>query len=270
MPESVIAIGAIGPDPTLEDLVAASPRRIRVDSWGRHIDPHRNASAMCASDPVALMSGADVVADPSWAASWHQAEDEARSQVRDLVLASGRMSGGAVAQSLNEVPWDALVVASSLSIREVDAHLSRAGAVYANRGASGIDGFVSTCLGVASQRPMTLGLAGDLAFLHDSNGFLHDGEIDLTLVVVDNGGGGLFDSLPQARHAPDYERLFVADPRRDLTVLAGFHGARVEEVTSSHEMVRACSEGLSRSGLDVVVAPVDRSFDLAMRSQLFG
>jgi 2-succinyl-5-enolpyruvyl-6-hydroxy-3-cyclohexene-1-carboxylate synthase len=269
-PDAALAIGAIGPDPRLEELITASSQRIRVDAWGRSIDPGRNATAMHPSDPVALMSEVGVAADASWTGAWREAEDEARSFLADVLTAESVLTGGAVAHALNRVPWKALVVASSLPIREVDAHLRRAGPVFANRGASGIDGFVSTCLGVASERPMTLGLAGDLSFLHDANGFLHDGEIELTLVVVDNGGGGLFDSLPQARHAPEYERLFVTDPRRNLADLARFHGARVETVDSADDLVRACSEGLSRAGLDLVVVRVDRSRDLAMRNQLFG
>lgn len=269
-PEGVVAIGAIGPDPTLEDLIAAAGQRVRVDAWGRRIDPRRNETSRHATDPVALLAGVDEVAERSWARVWSEAEEEARALSARILATRGGMTGGAVAHALNEIPWEALVVASSLPIREVDAHLRRAGPVYANRGASGIDGFVSTCLGVASQSAKTLGLAGDLSFLHDCNGFLHDGEIDLTLVVIDNGGGGLFDSLPLARHAPDYERLFVTDPQRDLTTLARFHGARVEEAGSRDGLVRACREGLSRSGLHVVVVPVDRSLDLEMRNQLFG
>lgn len=269
-PDAMIAIGAIGPDPTLDALIATSSRRIRVDVWGRSIDPGRNATEVHASDPVALLSAVDGMADPSWAGAWHEADDDARAAVTDVLMTTDGMTGGSVAHALNQVPWDALVVASSLPIRDVDAHLQRAGAVYANRGASGIDGFVSTCLGVASQSALTVGLAGDLSLLHDSNGFLHDGDIDLTLVVVDNGGGGLFDSLPQARHAPGYERLFVTDPQRDLAAVARFHHARVEGVDSVDELVKACRQGLRRGGLNVVIVPVDRGRDLAMRSQLFG
>jgi 2-succinyl-5-enolpyruvyl-6-hydroxy-3-cyclohexene-1-carboxylate synthase len=76
------------------------------------------------------------------------------------------LSGGAVAVVLNDIDWQALVVASSLPIREVDAHLTRAGPVFANRGASGIDGFVSSALGVASTHQRTLALTGDLSLLH--------------------------------------------------------------------------------------------------------
>lgn len=146
--------------------------------------------------------------------------------------------------------------------------MQRSGPVFANRGASGIDGFVSTALGVASRRPRTLALAGDLSLLHDSNGFLHDDSLDLTMVVVDNQGGGLFDSLPQAVHAPDYERLFVTDPHRDLEILARFHGLRYSEASDRETLEIAASEALERSGIDLIRVPVDRAHDLKVRAQL--
>jgi len=117
--------------------------------------------------------------------------------------------------------------------------------------------------------PRTLALSGDLSLLHDSNGFLHDGQVDLTLVVVDNGGGGLFDSLPQASHAPDFERLFVTPPHRDLAALASFHGARAHRVGSRPELIAAISTGLDAPGLDVVIVPVDRAHDLEARRRRY-
>lgn len=178
------------------------------------------------------------------------------------------MSGAGVARALNDVAWEALVVASSLPIREIDAHLVRGGPVYANRGLSGIDGFVSTALGVAGESSRTLALAGDLSLLHDSNGFLQDGSSNLTLVVVDNNGGGLFDSLPPARHGPDYERLFVTPPGRDLETLARFHGLGYAEAEDPEALTKACEDSLDREGVDLIRVEVDRVYDLAVRTEL--
>ncbi len=270
LPEVVVAIGSTGPDPSLERLFAVAGQRVRVDWWGRHIDPGRNATERHVADPVRLLTGVGHEADPSWAASWHQADRECDQRLMETISAETRVTGAGVARVLNHLDWGALVVASSLPIREVDAHLRRAGPVFANRGASGIDGFVSTSLGVAATVPRTLAVCGDLSLLHDANGFLHDGEIDLTLIVIDNGGGGLFDSLPQAKYAPQYERLFVTDPRRDLEALARFHGARVERIEDLSALLRSAGQALLRPGVDVLVVPVDRRQDLEMRVQLFG
>jgi 2-succinyl-5-enolpyruvyl-6-hydroxy-3-cyclohexene-1-carboxylate synthase len=270
VPEAVIAIGAIGPDPVLEELFATADHRVRIDAWGRSIDPGRNSTARYVTDPVQMIAGVASGAEPSWSGAWLETDAASREKVSAALSSETRMTGAKIAVALNDIDWGALVVASSLPIREVDAHLRRSGPIHANRGASGIDGFVSTSLGVASVLPRTLALAGDLSFLHDGNGFVHDGEVDLTMVVVDNSGGGLFDSLPQARFAPDYERLFVTDPHRDLGELARFHGARVGEADSSETLVRLVGGALDRPGLDVIIVRVDRTDDLEVRAQLGG
>jgi 2-succinyl-5-enolpyruvyl-6-hydroxy-3-cyclohexene-1-carboxylate synthase len=267
-PLTVVAVGSIGPSTRLEDLVASATNRVRVDRWARTIDPRRNATALHHGDPVSLLDGVIGSADPYWADEWRAADAGARESVRALIGAQQSLTGAAVAQALNEVGWDSLVAASSLPIREVDAHLTRPGMVFANRGASGIDGFVSTALGVATVQTGTLALAGDLSLLHDANGFLHDGGIDLVMVVLDNGGGGLFDSLPLAAHAPGYERLFFTPHRRDLELLARFHGLGYEMVDDVPGLVAACTDALETGGVTLVHVPVDRGYDLETRSQL--
>jgi 2-succinyl-5-enolpyruvyl-6-hydroxy-3-cyclohexene-1-carboxylate synthase len=188
--------------------------------------------------------------------------------LKRAIEASAEMSGANVVVALNDVEWGSLVVASSLPIREVDAHLMRPGPVYANRGASGIDGFASTALGIAGEVERTLALTGDLSLLHDSNGFINDADIDLTIIVIDNGGGGLFDSLPQARHAPDFDRLFVAPPNRSFADLAQFHRLRFHEATSGPSLQEKARRALGREGLDLIRVAVDRDFDLGLRRQL--
>jgi 2-succinyl-5-enolpyruvyl-6-hydroxy-3-cyclohexene-1-carboxylate synthase len=267
-PEAVIAVGAIGPSPRLENLVAAAPRRVRIDSWGRTIDPERNATDVIKGDVVELLAGLSGPPDPDWPKSWTAADADCRAGLDRVIAESAAMSGAAVAAVLNNIQWGSLVVASSLPIREVDAHLRRSGAVYANRGASGIDGFVSTALGIAAEAERALALAGDLSLLHDSNGFLNDAGIDLTLVVIDNGGGGLFDSLPQARHAPQFERLFVTPPQRSFAHLARLHGLRYHEASSPGSLEELANEALGRGGSNLIRVGVDRSFDLELRRQL--
>jgi 2-succinyl-5-enolpyruvyl-6-hydroxy-3-cyclohexene-1-carboxylate synthase len=269
-PQTVVAIGAIGPSLALESLVSAAEHRVRVDLWGRVIDPNRNASHVLSCDPVSVLDVVSGIADPGWAAAWHDADTMCRRGLLEATHAQVGLSGGAVAVVLNDIDWQALVVASSLPIREVDAHLTRAGPVFANRGASGIDGFVSSALGVASTHQRTLALTGDLSLLHDANGFLNDAHLDLTMVVIDNQGGGLFDSLPQARYAPSYERLFVTPPRRNLQHLADLHRARFTVVESIESLRTAANAALHRRGIELISVPVDRSYDLMVRSQLVG
>ena len=108
-------------------------------------------------------------------------------------------------------------------------------------GVNGIDGFVSTVLGIAagSDGP-TVGLLGDLCFLHDSNGLLgaRDRGLDATFVVVDNDGGGIFSFLPQAELPDHFETLFGTPHGIDLRALAAVHGLPVTEVGAAGEVAR--------------------------------
>jgi 2-succinyl-5-enolpyruvyl-6-hydroxy-3-cyclohexene-1-carboxylate synthase len=185
-----------------------------------------------------------------------------------VIDAARSPTGAAIAKSLDHSAWESLVVGSSLPIREVDAHLARSGEVIANRGASGIDGFISTALGVSSVKRRTVALTGDLGLLHDANGFLSDSDDDLVIVVVDNDGGGLFDGLPPAQHAPSYERLFVASQERELAQLARFHDLEYFETSAISELPALVDAGLDAGGVSLIRVPVSRRVDLEMRHQL--
>ena len=146
-----------------------------------------------------------------------------------------------------------LVLSSSMPVRDVEWFAApRAGVdVYSNRGANGIDGVVSTAVGVAlaTRRPTTV-LIGDVAVLHDTNGMLmaSSRDIDLTIVVVDNDGGGIFSFLPQATSLPPdtFERLFGTPHGVDLIALAAVHG--IPEVTSLAKEMACGWCGCPRSG----------------------
>ena len=269
-PELVYAIGAVGPSSRVEELISAASVRIRVDSWGRHIDPRRNATHILKADPVAALETLKPLAntDQGWSDSWLEADRSVEAAMARVIDAARSPTGAAIAKSLDHSAWESLVVGSSLPIREVDAHLARSGEVIANRGASGIDGFISTALGVSSVKRRTVALTGDLGLLHDANGFLSDSDDDLVIVVVDNDGGGLFDGLPPAQHAPSYERLFVASQERELAQLARFHDLEYFETSAISELPALVDAGLDAGGVSLIRVPVSRRVDLEMRHQL--
>lgn len=269
VPDLVVAIGHIGPNERLDGLFAAAEHRIRVDSWGRTIDPGRNATVRVRTDPVGLISTVDPVADDGdWEEAWQRSAGAVRSAMASWLDANPRNSGAHVVAGLDRAGWGCLVVGSSLPIREVDAFLTRPGPVIANRGASGVDGFVSTALGVASAVPGTVGLSGDLGLFHDSNGYLGEEAGDLTMVVLENGGGGLFDSLPTATHAPFFERLFITPHHRRIVDLARFHGLRHTLATEASDLAELVEDSLRRGGRSVVEVPIDRALDRETRKTL--
>jgi 2-succinyl-5-enolpyruvyl-6-hydroxy-3-cyclohexene-1-carboxylate synthase len=140
------------------------------------------------------------------------------------------------------------VVAASMPIRDLEwyaeAHPT-APRVLSNRGVNGIDGVVSTALGVAAsgsgQGARTIALLGDLTFLHDVSGLVNLPELPCTFVVLDNGGGGIFSFLPQARamEPPVFEQLFGTPPTSDIGAVARGFGLPVRDVTALSELKAA-------------------------------
>lgn len=265
-PDVVVAVGAIGPSPRLELLVSSAATRVRVDRWGRVIDPGRDATAVIHADPVDLLSSIPPAAEDGWASGWAATADLVDEAIGISIAGTPRHTGAAVVRALNDVDWARLVSASSLPIREVDAHLRVGGQVVANRGASGIDGFVSTALGAASAGGRTVALAGDLSLLHDSNGFLIDETPHLVLIVLDNGGGGLFDTMPQAAHAPFFERLFLTPHGRDLARLAGLHDIDYLDIAGG--LAGEVESRLASGGLHLLRIGIDRDADVKLRARL--
>jgi 2-succinyl-5-enolpyruvyl-6-hydroxy-3-cyclohexene-1-carboxylate synthase len=206
-------------------------------------------------------------ADTSWVWRWQDADLHARRALQ-AVLAAEPVSGLAVAQVVAAaVPADGLLVAgSSSSIRDLDLAdpWSETPLVLANRGASGIDGTVSTAVGAALAHPggPAYALIGDLTFLHDSTGLVigpDEPRPDLTLVVVNDDGGGLFGLLEQGapEHGPVFERVFGTPHGVDLAALCAATGTPHVRVGSLDDLAAELAQ--DPSGIRVVEVRTDRS-----------
>ena len=203
-----------------------------------------------------------------WLARWTSADAAARAAVVD-VLAAEPLSGPAVAaEVVRAVPADGLLVAgSSSSARDLDLTDPWSGpdappTVLANRGASGIDGTVSTAVGAAlGHGGAAYALMGDLTFLHDSTGLVigpAEPRPDLTVVVVNDDGGGLFTLLEQGapEHAPTFERVFGTPHGVDLEALCAATGTAYVRAGAIDELRAALG---APSGIRVVEVRTDRT-----------
>jgi 2-succinyl-5-enolpyruvyl-6-hydroxy-3-cyclohexene-1-carboxylate synthase len=267
-PDLVVAAGRIGPSDRLAALTALDVPRIQVDRWGRWHDPRRHSTALVGGDLVATLGLIGQGCGEEWSTLWMARDARMREALRDSVDADGILTGPAVASAASSMPWQALTAASSMPVRDIDAHTVGPGRVFANRGASGIDGFTSTAIGVASCFDRTMAVSGDLSFLHDLSGLLGFGDVNLVLVIVDNNGGGLFDLLPPAEHSPSFERLFVAPHGRDLTAIGASLGFEATRVGSLDHLEESAWRGLEEGGAHVVIAPVERGAELKQRAGL--
>lgn len=167
-----------------------------------------------------------------------------------------------------------LFVASSMPVRDVEYFwpaTNRGHAFFFNRGANGIDGTLSTALGVAhgSSQPTVL-VTGDLALLHDTNGFLSVPKFkgSLTILLINNDGGGIFGHLPVAQFEPPFEEFFATPQQVDFAQLASAYGVPHVLVRNAAHLARLCSQ-LPARGVRVLELRTDRRQDAAFRKQLF-
>jgi 2-succinyl-5-enolpyruvyl-6-hydroxy-3-cyclohexene-1-carboxylate synthase len=251
LPDVVVQLGAPWLSKALSGYVAkaaaAGSRIVVVDPWRQRPDPQRVATEFVHAKADEWLPGAadtGVPADPEWLHSWRSLEARAQRALDEPL--TRELSEPAVARTLYRYAAAAdatVVVSASMPIRDLEWYapaLAVPPRVLANRGANGIDGIVSTALGVAAADPerRVVALLGDLAFLHDVSGLVNLPDVRCTFVVVDNGGGGIFSFLPQADVLPveSFETLFATPPTSDLGAVARGFGLRVEEVTRLSEL----------------------------------
>jgi 2-succinyl-5-enolpyruvyl-6-hydroxy-3-cyclohexene-1-carboxylate synthase len=246
-------------------------------------DPQHRAIrhlALTPSQLAALVRASDVAPSNealAWRSSWRKADCVAGSAVTAALDADERFLSPQLARALwSSLPaGSALYAANSMAIRDLDAFAGpRAESLrlLANRGVNGIDGLVSSSLGAAQalQSPTVL-WCGDLALLHDVSGLLA-GQLhaaDLTIVVSNDDGGGIFEYLPVARAVPRevFEPLFAVPHGLDLCALARGLGWQATRVASAEAFAAALSRALA-GGLHVIEVPIDRAANTALHMQL--
>jgi 2-succinyl-5-enolpyruvyl-6-hydroxy-3-cyclohexene-1-carboxylate synthase len=289
-PDLVIRFGGPLTSKTAMTWLDASIPQILVDPDGAWFDPHRTAGERVPALPdvssVVAEGRIDVPAAAEWRDAWRKAEETARRALdafldRDDEPFEGRVARDVAAVCATSPANPALVVASSMPVRDLEAFAGPVPArVFANRGVNGIDGLVSTVLGVAagsrggSEEPpggRVVGLLGDLAFLHDGGGLLGAAErgLDAVFVVVDNRGGGIFSFLPQAGLPSErFELLFGTPPEADVVAVAQAYGLLAERVERAGDVGPAVERGLAARGVRVVVVPTgDRTANVDRHRQ---
>lgn len=279
-PDLVLRIGRTGLSRHLAGLLTPAVPQLLVDPHGSWHDPERAVGELLVADVAPTAAGLTqrlaVSAGSDWADRWQQAERLARAAVDEVLDADDQPTEPRTARDLpGALPDGAtLVVASSMPVRDLDAHMRprRGLRIIANRGASGIDGLVSTTLGVAlANAGPAVALTGDLAFLHDQNGLLLSPDtagMAGVFVVVDNDGGGIFHFLPQAAYTGSFERIFGTPHGRDLAEVARAHHLTYQRIDRAADLGPAAQAAVVDGGLHLLHVRTDRHANLALHRRL--
>jgi len=275
VPEFVLRIGAPPASKVLAQWVKKNECRVvQLRSSEMVTDPDHAVEFTVVGDVATttrLLATSTTSCDKAWISDWSDAEAVAQKVMTGWTLEN--FSEPSVSRTVTSAMQvgSHLVVSSSMPIRDVEWFgTTTAGVtVHSNRGTNGIDGVISTAVGVAiSTRARVTVLIGDVACLHDSNGLwaLNRRDVDLTIVVTNNDGGSIFSFLPQAQIVSnsDFELLYGTPHGASFEHLAATHGIPYERVIS----VKDLEITLQRGGTRLIEVPCDRFLNVSQHEEL--
>lgn len=210
-----------------------------------------------------------------WLAGWMETDRRLARRLGRVLAGTDELFEGRVSALLPTVlpKGTPLFVANSMPVRDLEYFCpanNRNLVVHCNRGANGIDGTLSTALGVAHGNRPTVLLTGDLALLHDTNGFLSRPRFrgSLTIVLINNRGGGIFGHLPVAQFDPPFEEYFATPQQADFQKLCAVYGVGHVLVRNQAHLARLLGK-LPPRGVRVLEVRTDRQRDAETRQALF-
>ncbi|EIC22927.1 2-succinyl-5-enolpyruvyl-6-hydroxy-3-cyclohexene-1-carboxylic-acid synthase [Thiorhodovibrio frisius] len=270
-PDWVLRLGLACVSKTLGQWLTDVPTWL-VTNGERWCDPSHDACGLIQATPKTLASTLanlfGTSAPPAdWWERWRNAEQATRA-LADRHLQDGPWCEAQLIQQLLQAipPGEGLLCANSLPIRQLDTWSyprQQPVWVFGNRGVSGIDGQLSTLAGLNAAGTPTWGLLGDLSFCHDLSGLLLIGELKRPVIVINNGGGRIFDYLPQ-HGLPEFERYWRTPVTPDLAELARPFGLRHQRVRDSQGFAAALNSTAEACLIEVLIdAEQSRQFHLA-------
>ncbi len=207
---------------------------------------------------------------------WLGVESQVRENIDKSLAEKTELFEGKAAWLLSQVlpPQTLLFISNSMPVRDVEFFWKPNNLSikpFFNRGANGIDGTLSTALGMAHRQQSSVMLTGDLALLHDTNGFLSRNKFigHLTIVLINNNGGGIFEMLPISEFEPPFEELFATPQDIDFEQLCKTYGVKHELITCWEELINKLNP-LPRKGIRVLEIRTNRKADAKWRKDNLG
>lgn len=272
-PETVIRIGEMPTSKQLRSwLTATNPHQWIIDPGGRNLDPlHGKTCHLPISvEALATLLPTDPAPASPYLELWNRATHDTQQSIDQTLSQMDRLFEGKVAWMLSQVlpAGTPLFISNSTPIRDVEwfwrSNNSRVQPFF-NRGANGIDGSLSTALGIAHRQVPAVMLTGDLALLHDTNGFLiRQFAGHLTIVLINNEGGGIFELLPIAQFNPPFEEFFATPQAINFAQLCQTYGVKHERI-SQWSVLKQRLNPLPTSGIRILEIGTDRHVDANWR-----
>ncbi|MBF2072966.1 MAG: 2-succinyl-5-enolpyruvyl-6-hydroxy-3-cyclohexene-1-carboxylic-acid synthase [Synechococcales cyanobacterium C42_A2020_086] len=279
-PDFVIRVGDMPTSRVLRQwLSQTQPRQWVIDPSDRNLDPThgRTIHLRLTIEQLAMRLLPLPPPLPSpYLNLWCEAEAQTRQSLDQALAQPDLWFEGQVAWLLSQhlPPQTPIFISSSTPVRDVEWFWQpgdREIQPFFNRGANGIDGILSTALGIAHRHRSTVLLTGDLAFLHDTNGLLlrHHFTGHLTIVLINNNGGGIFENLPIAQFDPPFETFFATPQAIDFAQLCRTYDVAYERIESWVQFIQRI-QVLPTTGIRVLEVPCDRKADAQWRKRLLG
>ncbi|WP_342662702.1 2-succinyl-5-enolpyruvyl-6-hydroxy-3-cyclohexene-1-carboxylic-acid synthase [Gracilibacillus lacisalsi] len=210
--------------------------------------------------------------DRDWLLMWQQLNKSAKNV---LIQEQQTLTEGLAVRGIQTIIPDEsiLFVGNSMPIRDVDTFwlaTDKTINIHANRGANGIDGVLSTALGMATSGKRVTLLIGDISFLHSINGLLltNNYQLDLTIVLINNQGGGIFSFLPQAKEeSPHYEMLFGTPQSVEFEKVAALYDIDFTSVEEWSAYLHALENSYRQQGVSLIEVKTDRNENVIWHQQ---
>lgn len=277
-PEIVIQIGELPTSKQLRQWLekTAVPRWI-ITPYHDNYDPLHGASQHLLTSLQELVHNLEILPPKqpnSYLELWLNLEQETRKNIDITMEAIAELREPKIAWLIAQIlPLKtSIFIANSMPIRDVESFWKpsdRQTQIYFSRGANGIDGTLSTALGIAHNHQSSILLTGDLALLHDTNGCLISKNLrgHLTILLINNNGGGIFENLPISKFEPPFEEYFATPQLVDFAKLAETYGLEYQLITSWLQLQNLL-QILPTQGVRVLEIPTDRQQDAQWRQNI--
>ena len=250
VPDTVVVIGRTTLSRSINAFIKSARKEIVIDPRMATVDSDRMANQKFLQLPKVEVQPAD----SEYAEKWQKYSQRAAKMVGDI----SQWSEALIAREIGAaIPaGTSLFISSSRPIRDLEGFASARTGVetFANRGLAGIDGNISTALGIASQRKETIAVLGDLGFLHDLTGLIHNEDINLKILVINNDGGGIFSTLTQ-RGVAGFEEVFGTPHGKDLAAIASAIGVPAKTISTQAELKSELAAPIKGVSVVVITAP---------------